>query len=76
MRVELLGPLRVVTVEGTADIRAPQQRVLIALLAVHVGCVVRSERLATVIWGDPPPARWRQVLPPLIRRLRVSLGAD
>jgi hypothetical protein len=36
MRVELLGPLRVVTVEGTADIRAPQQRVLIASLAVHV----------------------------------------
>ena len=76
MRVELLGPLRVVTVEGTADIRAPQQRVLIASLAVHVGCVVHSERLATALWGDPPPARWRQVLPPLIRRLRVSLGAD
>ena len=77
MRVGLLGPLRVVTVEGTADIRAPQQPVLIANLAVHVGMVVYSEQLAAAIWGDPPPARWRQALPPLrIRRLRVSLGAE
>jgi DNA-binding SARP family transcriptional activator len=53
MRVGLLGPLRVVTVEGPADVRAPQQRVLIATLAVHVGCVVHSEQLATAIWGDP-----------------------
>ena len=76
MRVGLLGPLKVITVEGTADIRAPQQRVLIATLAVHVGSVVHSEQLAAAIWGDPPPARWRQALPPLIRRLRVSLGAE
>jgi DNA-binding SARP family transcriptional activator len=76
MRVGLLGPLKVDIVEGPADVRAPQQRVLIATLAVHVGCVVHSEQLATAIWGDPPPARWRQALPPLIRRLRVSLGAD
>jgi DNA-binding SARP family transcriptional activator len=77
MQIGLLGSLRVVTVTGTeAEITAPQQRVLIAALAVHVGRAVRAGQLAAAVWGDPPPARWRHALPPLIRRLRVALGTD
>ena len=77
MQIGLLGSLRVVTVSGTvADITAPQPRVLIAALAVHAGRVVHSAQLAAAVWGDPPPARWPQMLPPLVRRLRVALGMD
>ena len=76
VQIGLLGSLRVVTVTGTKDIRAPQQRVLISALAVHVGRTVHSEQLARAIWGDPLPPRWRKALPPLIRRLRLALGAD
>lgn len=76
MRIGLLGPLKVTTEDGTAEITAPNQRRMLAELAVHAGNVVHVEQLAVIIWGEPLPARWRQDLPPLAYRLRDKLGAD
>jgi DNA-binding SARP family transcriptional activator len=76
MQVGFLGLLLVSGDNGTARIRAAQQRALLVALAIQAGDMVPADVLAEVLWGAAPPNSWRETLRNLIRRLRAALGAD
>jgi DNA-binding SARP family transcriptional activator len=50
LEFRILGPLEVWNGERALELGGPRQRVLLALLAIHVGEVVPSERLITYLW--------------------------
>ena len=74
MAVRLLGSLEV-TVDGV-DVTptAPKERALFALLAIHRGHIVSSERLAEELWPDVEPARARRGLQVRMASLRQVLA--
>jgi DNA-binding SARP family transcriptional activator len=74
VQVGLLGSLYVTGDNETVQIRAAQQRILVAALATEAGSVVPVDVLAEAIWGNRLPGSWRDTLRNLVRRLRANLG--
>lgn len=75
MRFRLLGPLRVWNGSEWSSIRAPQQRVVLALLLLEAGGLVSSDRLIDEIWRDRPPPTAATVLRGYVMRLRRAIGS-
>ncbi len=73
LSVHLLGPVEVRRDGGTLDLGGPQQRALIAHLALDVGRVVPVERLIERLWGDDPPRTALGTLQSYVSRLRRLL---
>ena len=74
LRVEVLGPLRLV-VQGTAvDVRGPKRRAVLALLALAEGHGVSVDRLVDALWPSEVPESGRQALHSNVSRLRGQLG--
>jgi predicted ATPase/DNA-binding SARP family transcriptional activator len=75
MRVELLGPLRVLDDSG-AEVAVPagRQRALLARLALEPGRVVAADALVDALWPDAPPANAAGALHTQLSRLRRLLG--
>ncbi|CAM5397213.1 hypothetical protein GCM10010329_58270 [Streptomyces spiroverticillatus] len=57
LRFDLLGPLRVWRGEEELDAGPVQQRVLLAVLLLHVNRPVSRETLVEAVWGTAPPGR-------------------
>jgi DNA-binding SARP family transcriptional activator len=76
LEFRILGPLEVWDGEKAIELGAPRQRALLALLAIHVGEVVPSERLITYLWGESPPPTAATSLQNAVSQLRKTLGAD
>src|SRR5262245_12641643 len=76
LEFRILGPLEVWDGERALELGAPRQRALLALLAIHVGEVVPSERLITYLWGESPPPTATTSLQNTVSQLRKVLGAD
>ena len=76
LEFRILGPLEVWDGEKALDLGGNRQRAVLALLAIHVGEVVPSERLITYLWGESPPPTAATSLQNAISQLRKSLGAD
>lgn len=76
MQVNVLGTLRVVVSGIVVPISADQQRIVLAILAMHAGKPVSIEAIARAIWGDRLPDSWRISARSLIKRLRRALGDD
>ena len=76
LEFRILGPLEVRDGEKALELGAPRQRALLALLAIHVGEVVPSERLITYLWGESPPPTAATSLQNAVSQLRKALGAD
>src|SRR3712207_8301986 len=75
VRVEVLGPLRVV-VEGRAvDVRGPKRRAVLALLALAEGRTVPVDSLVDALWPAEAPESGRSALHSHVFRLRGHLGA-
>jgi predicted ATPase/DNA-binding SARP family transcriptional activator len=75
VRVEVLGPLRLV-VDGTAvDVPGPKRRAVLALLALAEGRVVTVDHLLNALWPSEVPESGRQALHTHVSRLRAHLGA-
>jgi len=72
----ILGPLEVVGESGPIALGGQKQRGLLALLLVHAGQVVASERLITYMWGETPPKTATTALQNLVGQLRKLLGAE
>ncbi len=70
----ILGPLEVA--RGGALVRLPgaRQRALLAVLLLHVGEVVSTDRLMDELWGDQPPAAGSAALRVRVSQLRRALG--
>ncbi|MFJ2742922.1 AfsR/SARP family transcriptional regulator [Streptomyces sp. NPDC087440] len=57
LRFDLLGPMRVWRGDEELDAGPVQQRVLLAVLLLHVNRPVSRETLVEAVWGTAPPGR-------------------
>src|SRR5438874_11265197 len=76
LEVRILAPLEVWEREKPLQLGGQRQRAVLAILAVHAGEVVPSERLITELWGESPPPTAPTALQNAISQLRKVLGAD
>src|SRR3954465_1284169 len=76
VQIGLLGSLEVRDADGR-DVAIPsgKQQALLALLAIHAGRVVPTERVVDALWGEDPPPRVRNGLQALASKLPNALGA-
>ncbi len=72
----ILGPLEVWDGDSPLQLGGQRQRAVLALLALHPGEVVPSERLITELWGESPPRTASTALQNAVSQLRKILGAD
>src|SRR5262245_19352384 len=72
MEFGILGPLEVRSAGEPVDLGPPKQRALLALLLLHVGRVVPTDRILQELWGDDAPGK-EKALWVHISRLRSAL---
>src|ERR1035437_10048064 len=73
MELRILGPLE--AWEGGRQLSLPsgRQRALLALLLLHAGEAVSSERLIDLFWEEHPPATAAKVVQGYVSQLRRAL---
>ena len=74
MEFRVLGSLEVVDHDGPVALGAPKQRALLAVLLLHRGEPVSSDRLIDEIWGEQPPASANKIVQGYVSNLRKVLG--
>ncbi len=75
MEFLLLGPVEVRNAGGLVDAGPPQQRSVLAALAVDAGRPVLLETLVDRVWGATPPEGARRTLYVYVSRIRQMLDA-
>ena len=70
----ILGPLEVVEHDGPLVLGGPKQRALLAILLLHRGEVVSTDRLSDELWGERPPASAAKTVQAYVSNLRRALG--
>src|SRR5690349_15643295 len=73
LALRLLGDLEVTGPGGPVTPRAAQERLLLAVLAVHRGGPVGRDRLVEVLWPDRAPAGAVNAVQNYVLRLRRAL---
>jgi DNA-binding SARP family transcriptional activator len=73
LTVQVLGPVEVHRDGVALDLGGPQQRAVIAHLAIDVGRVVSVERLIDRLWGEEPPRTPLGTLQSYVSRLRRAV---
>jgi DNA-binding SARP family transcriptional activator len=73
LTVHVLGPVEVRRNGEPVDLGGPQQRAVVAHLALEAGRVVSVERLIDRLWGDRPPRTPLGTLQSYVSRLRRVL---
>ena len=76
LRYLILGPLEVRDGETAVPLRGGQQRRLLAILLLHGGEAVSSDRLIEELWHGKPPETAAKALQGYISSLRKQLGQD
>src|SRR5690242_2780275 len=76
LQFHMLGPLEVLLDGRPADLGAPKQRTLLAVLLASPNRVLSRERLLDAIWGDDPPASAVRSLQVYVHGLRRAVGAE
>ena len=76
MEFRVLGPLEVVGPQGPITIGSGLQRAALAILVLHIGETVSTERLIDELWGDDPPRGAQHALEVHVSGLRRLLGTD
>jgi DNA-binding SARP family transcriptional activator/ABC-type glycerol-3-phosphate transport system substrate-binding protein len=75
VRFHLLGTLRVTVDDGSsAALGGFRQRMVLAVLLLHVAEPVSADQLIDAVWGDEPPPTARKTLQVYVARLRHALG--
>lgn len=76
----LLGPLTALRGDAVIDLGPPKQRAALALLLLHRGRQVSTDRFVDALWGDEPPpsalASIQAYISNLRRALRDEAGAS
>ncbi|MDN5918459.1 MAG: winged helix-turn-helix domain-containing protein [Pseudonocardia sp.] len=75
LRVEVLGPLRLVVHGAAVEVRGPKRRAVLALLALAEGRAVSVDHLVDALWPGEVPESGRQALHSHVSRLRGHLGS-
>ena len=70
----VLGSLEVVEDDHPLALGSPQQRLLLAVLLVHHGEPVSSDRLIDELWGEQAPASAIKIVQGYVSNLRKVLG--
>src|SRR5262245_24800354 len=79
MDFRLLGAFEVSAGEVTADLGPPKQRALLAVLLLHAGEIIPTDRLIELLWGDSPPRTASHSIQIYVSNLRKAfedLGAN
>ena len=76
MDFRILGPLEVVEHGRSLVLGGTKQRGLLAVLLLHAGEVVATERLIDELWGEAPPATVAKSIHVYVSKLRAQLGED
>ena len=74
VRVEVLGPLRLLVGGVAVDVRGAKRRAVLALLALAEGRTVTVDALVDALWPDEAPESGRAALHSHVSRLRGQLG--
>ena len=75
--VRVLGLVEVRDGAGRSiDLGSPKQRAVLALLALHPGRVVATDRIAFELWGDGAPRTAANTIQAYVSRLRAAVGAE
>src|SRR5262249_62294488 len=72
----ILGPLDVRENGADIDIGGGKQRALLALLVLHGGESLSTDRLIDALWGGSPPSGASASVHVYVSRLRRAVGAD
>ena len=76
MRFGILGPFEVADDQGReVALGGPKQRSVLAILLLHAGEVVSSERLIDELWGERPPTTAAKTVQVYVSHLRKALDA-
>src|SRR5215475_14296392 len=75
MDFRILGPLEVARDGAPLALGAAQQRAVLAVLVLHRGEVVSTDRLDNELWGERPPAAAAKTVQVYVSQLRKALGA-
>jgi DNA-binding SARP family transcriptional activator len=70
----ILGPLEVVEHDRPVSVGAPKVRALLAVLLLHRGEVVSTDRLIDALWGERAPATAAKTVQVYVSNLRKALG--
>lgn len=76
MDISMLGPMEGWRGSERLDLGPPQQRAVLAMLALNINRAVAVDRLIAVIWAGQPPRTARNALQVSVSRLRGILAAD
>jgi YVTN family beta-propeller protein len=76
MRYLILGPLEVRDGDTDVELRGGQQRKLLAILLLHCGEAVSSDRLIEELWDGKPPETAAKALQGYVSSLRKQLGPE
>jgi len=72
----ILGPLDVRENRHSIDVGGGKQRALLAVLLLHAGETVSTDRLADALWGEQPPTSATSSMHAYVSRLRKALGRE
>jgi peptide/nickel transport system substrate-binding protein len=72
----ILGPFEVKEDGKPLGVGGGKQRALLAVLVLHAGEVVSTDRLIDAVWGERPPASASNSVHIYVSRLRKLLGND
>jgi DNA-binding SARP family transcriptional activator len=75
VHVGVLGPFEVVIDDAPLELGSPQQRAVLAVLALRPNEVVATDTLVDALWPDDPPRSAVQVVRTYVSRLRQVLAA-
>lgn len=70
----ILGPLEVLEGEQRVELGGPMQRALLAVLLLHRGEVVSTDRLIDELWGEQAPRSAVKIVHGYVSHLRKALG--
>ncbi|HEY7076322.1 MAG TPA: winged helix-turn-helix domain-containing protein, partial [Solirubrobacteraceae bacterium] len=70
LEFRILGPFEVLEDDRRLVLGGPRQRALLAILLLHRGEVVSSDRLIDELWGERPPATAAKTLQGYVSHLR------
>lgn len=76
MEFRILGPMEVRDGDRRLDVPAGRARALLAMLVLHAGDAVSSERLVDELWGEQPPPTASTVVQLHVLKLRKLLEPD
>jgi WD40 repeat protein/DNA-binding SARP family transcriptional activator len=74
MEISVLGPVEVSAGGRPVAIGAGKTRALLALLALHEGSTVSTDRLVEGLWGEEPPATAAKMVQACVSQLRRALA--